>query len=100
MFCQEQGQSDGGKSLERVDQENRVSPALSQDAKNVRGSNISAASCANVSPRNPTGKIAGWKRSKQVPETRNGKRKEPHSDEKKGVRVIALANVAWAAREG
>src|SRR5205085_10874742 len=73
-----EGKTDGREAFEGVHEKNRITPSLSQDAQNIRCSDIPAPNRADVNSRDPPRKIARREGSEQVTETGNGERKKPH----------------------
>jgi hypothetical protein len=97
MFRQEKRETYCAKSFECVNKEDGIAPPLSENAENIRCSDIPAPSRPDVNSRDTPGKIAHREGSKQVTETTNGERKKPHDDEL--LRVKALLSLAETVSE-
>src|SRR5438105_1127238 len=78
IFHQEEGEPDRGESLERIDDEDRVAPAFSQHAQNIRGADVSASDGTNVDPGKTPREISSGKRPEKIADGAAGYDQGPH----------------------
>jgi hypothetical protein len=97
MLRQKECKADGREPFEGVHEENRIAPPLSQNAQNIRCSDVPAPSGADINARDASRKVSRREGSEEVPKTTNGERKKPHGDEL--LRVGSLRSVVRTGRE-
>ncbi|MEY2510240.1 MAG: hypothetical protein QOE26_1003 [Verrucomicrobiota bacterium] len=78
IFYQEKREPNRGESFEDINRENRITPPLSQDAKDIRRADVSASLGTNINSGEKPCEISSGKRPEKIPDGATGYDRGPH----------------------